>query len=268
MTEIQTEGLNVLIAGEGYSLKYIQSSRFLRKLYTTSDKIIEGIVNIDFNTFKELAKKCKAFQIDLVIVEDKRWINEGISDVLRSNFVNCIAPSAKWTELGVPTFETRNILKKYGINLPEITLLPANFPLVVKGNGVSRKVNSVQEVIEIREEVHKRSSVIARDLYLEKYLDGKKITISSLFDTKNLLTFPVKDIPEDIINNYSQYFERMLNNENASFIGFINSEVILYNNKLYNVGISFEFPTLNCDMDILYILWLAIYQKLDEVSFY
>lgn len=267
MTDIDKEGLNVLIAGDGDTVNFVQSSRFLRKLFTTSEKSFEGAVNISFNTFKELAKKCKALQIDLVIVENEKWINEGISDVLRTNFINCIAPTSKWTELGIPSQNTRKILEKYLINIPPTTLLPADFPLVMKGNGISKLVNSVQEVIKIREEVYKRSPVVAQNLYLEKYLDGEKIIVTSLYDTKNLLTFPVSNVPKALIDEYSSLLENLLSSENANFIGFINSKLVLYENKLYNTGISFEFKVPNCNTDILYILWLAVFQKLDEIKF-
>lgn len=264
---INSNCFNVLIAGDGTCIDYIKTSDFLGKLYTTSEIESEGVINIKFNTFKELAKKCKALQIDFVIPENQRWINEGISNVLRSSYVNCIAPDTKWTELGIPNIQTRKMLEKYEINIPPITLVPAEFPLILKGNGVSKLVNSVQEIIDTRQDIHKCSPAIAKDLYLEKYLDGKTFVLTSLFDTKNLITFPSNEIPQNLFNEYTKKLENMLKEEKADFIGFINSTVILCENKLYNTGFSFEFHRLNCNIDILYILSLAIYQKLNEVDF-
>ena len=58
----------------------------------------------------------------------------------------------------------------------------------------------------------------------------------------------------------------MFKGENADFIGYINSEVILSNNKIYNTGFNFDFPKLNAD--ILFILNSMIYQKLDEIDLF
>ena len=50
--------LNILIAGDGKLLQLIKNSKFLKKLYSTLD--LDGAVHIKFNTFAELAKKCRA----------------------------------------------------------------------------------------------------------------------------------------------------------------------------------------------------------------
>ena len=263
----QTEHFNVLIAGEGKYIEYIKTSKFLKKLYSTSEKEFDGIIAVNFNTFKELAKKCKALQIDFVIPENPKWIKEGMCDVLKSYFVNCIAPTAKWTELGVPDLNTRKLLGKYNINTPPVTLVPSEFPLLVKGNGILKRADSVQDVIRIQKEVYENSPVIAKDLYLEKYLDGEKIILTSLFDTKHLITFPTDKIPKNLTDEYTKKLENLLQQNNADFIGFINSEVIIYDNKLYNTGFTFDFCPPKCNVDILYILSLAIYQKIDEIDF-
>ena len=58
----------------------------------------------------------------------------------------------------------------------------------------------------------------------------------------------------------------MLKTENADFVGFINSEIIVFENKIYNIGFNFEFSKPNFDADFLYLLNSAIYQKLDEIE--
>lgn len=262
---LNSQGLNVLLIGSE-NTEYILSSKFLRKMYAVSDKNVEGVVNISFNTFKELAQKCKTLQIDLVLVEDERWINEGIADVMKSNYINCVAPTSDWTKLALSNSYARQLLGKYGFNLPKTTLLPSEFPLIVKGDGVLKKADCLQDVIKIRQEVYNTSPEIAAGLYLEKYLDGEKFYIISLYDGKNLITFPVENVPEEMLSEFSKKTEVMLNKENAIFLGFIQSEVILCDNMLYNTGFKFGFRKINCDIDILYLLWMAIYGKLNEIS--
>ena len=78
--------LNVLIAGEGKLLPLVKSSKFLKKLYATSD--VEGAVNVKFNTFAELAKKwgitqrrvaiyCKEGRLNGAVLKGRTWLVPG-----------------------------------------------------------------------------------------------------------------------------------------------------------------------------------------------
>ena len=143
--------INVLIAGNGVCAPEIKKSKYLKKLYITGDKEIDGAVLIKFNTFKELAQKCKALQIDIVIVENEKWILQGIADVLKSNLVNCIAPTSKWTELALSPVFAREIVQKYSIDTPKLIKLPVDFPIVLKAKGITKKADSLQELIDYRQ---------------------------------------------------------------------------------------------------------------------
>ena len=85
--------LNVLVVGEGRTLPLLGQSKFLNKLYLASNREFSGAISINFNTFRELAVKCKALKIDIVIVEDEKLIQQGITDVLRKNLVNGVSYS-------------------------------------------------------------------------------------------------------------------------------------------------------------------------------
>ena len=131
----------------------------------------------------------------------------------------------------------------------------------------------MQDIIKIKEEAFNTSSEVAKTIFLEKYLDKPKYKVISLFDGKHLFTFPNQNIKKQLLKDYSQKLENMLVNEKANFIGFINSELIEYNDIIYNTGFSFEFimPDLSIELfpnskDFLYICLLAIYQKLNEAE--
>lgn len=269
------QSLNVLIVGKGKYIELIKNSKYINKLYLASDTEIEGTILIKFNTFKELAQKCRTLQIDIVLVEEEKWILEGISSVMKQYLINCFAVSSYWTQLGLSHNHARQLLTKYGMKVPQKINLPVDFPVLVKGDGILEKANSMQEVISIKEKIYNTSGEIAKNVFLEKYLKGEKRKIISLYDGKHLLTFPDSKISITLLKDYSKKFENMLIEEKADFIGFINSEIIEENGILYNTGFSFEFsaPNLNYDQttqkyDILYICLAAIYQKLDEIEFY
>mgnify|MGYP004628539093 FL=1 len=65
---------------------------------------------------------------------------------------------------------------------------------------------------------------------------------------------------------YAQSLQEMLNSEKADFIGFITTNVIIREEKIYTTGFSVEFPDLDSNVDLIYILISAIYQKLDEIE--
>lgn len=269
------QSLNVLLVNSQKSknLKYIMNSKYLNKLYVTSEEEIEGAVQIKFNTFKELAQKCRALQIDIVLVEEEKWVLEGISNVMKRSYVNCFAAPSEWTELSLSHNYARKLLEEYEINVPPIINLPLEFPVLVKGDGVLHKANSMQEIISIKEKVYNTSGEISKGIFLEKYLKGEKCKVISLFDGKHLLTFPHEKISNKLLNKYSKKLETMLLCEKARFLGFINSDIVEENGILYNTGFSFEFSMPDFDMwqsaypkDILYICLSAIYQKLNEVK--
>ena len=269
------QSLNVLIVSTQKS-KYITQileSKYLNKLYITSEEEIEGTVKLSFNTFKELAKKCRKHQIDIVLVEEEKWILEGIANIMKLQYINCFAVTSKWTELGLSHNYARKMLENYDINVPPKITLPLEFPVLVKGDGILRKAESMQEIIAIKEQIYNTSSVISKSVFLEKYLNGEKCKIISIFDGKHLLTFPHNNINNKLLKNYSSKLEKMLIEEKADFIGFMNSEIIEENGILYNTGFSFEFSMPNFEScknsqpnDILYICLSAIYQKLNEID--
>lgn len=269
------QSLNVLIVSSEKS-KYIEqilASKYLNKLYITSEEEVEGAIKIQFNTFKELAQKCRALQIDIVLAEEEKWVLEGISNVMKQYYINCFSASADWTALKLSHVFARNMLSKYGIDVPPKINLPIDFPVFVKGDGVLKKANSMEEIISIKESVYKTSGEISKNVFLEKYINGEKYKVISVFDGRHLLTFPHKKVNSDLLKKYSENLEKMLTNEKAKFIGFINSEVVEEDGVLYNTGFSFEFVMPDFDeyqmthpKDILYICFSAIYQKLDEIE--
>lgn len=264
------QSLNILIVCKEPSkyTEYLNGSKYLNKLYTTSEDEQEGTITVRFNTFQELCEKCKALQIDIVLVEEQKWILQGIADVMRKNYINCFAPTSKWTNLALYNSFANSLLLKYGIDIPPQTLLPKEYPVLVKADGILKKANSLQEIISIKKEIFETSPEIAKTVYIEELLNAPKHKIISIFDGKSLYTFSNQNFTEELLREYSAKLEKLLQCEQADFMGFINSHVIEENGTLYNAGFSFEFLKPNCNLDILYILQLAIYQKLDEIMHY
>ena len=216
-----SNGLNVLIVGN--LIPKIAESKYLNKLYITSSEEYKGAINITFNTFRELAQKCKALQIDIVVAENEKWILEGIGDVLKSNFINCIAPAIEWTNLKLSNEFARNLLEKYEISIPKLITLPVDFPLIVRSNRFVQKVNSLEELIKLRETISEKSQEMNENTHLEEFLEGEKLVLSGIFDGKTLISLPNDKIDRTVSEEYFKKLENLLIKENANFIGFINS---------------------------------------------
>ncbi len=252
--------LNVLIAGDGELSPLVQKSKFLKKLYITSE--VDGAISIKFNTFVELAKKCKALQIDVVLVENEKWILQGIADVLRKSFVNCIAPNALMAERLIDSLLSRQFLLKYNINIPQKLTYPNKFPMLVRGKGFKYKANSIEEVLQIKDLINQNySSEIASTAFLEDFIEGEVLNVTSFFDGKTLKTFS----NDNQILEYSKLLEKALVQENANFIGFFNSRLIKNDNTLYNTGFGLNYAKTEFEKDFLYVLYCGIYQKLNEL---
>jgi len=267
------QSLNVLLLGQGKYIEQIKSSKYLNKLYITSDNEKDGAISVKFNTFKELAQKCRALEIDVVLIEEERWVLEGIANVMKQYFINCFAATTDWTNLSISHNYARKMLSKYGFNVPPIINLPVEFPVMVKGDGILKKAYSMQDIILIKENAYRQSGEIAKNILIEKYLNGENNKVISIFDGKHLLTFPHKNINNNLLKEYSKQLETMLVEEKANFIGFINSKIVEEDGILYNTGFSFEFLMPDFDIcettsskDILYICLSAIYQKLNEIE--
>ena len=252
--------LNVLIAGDGELLPLVQKSKFLKKLYITSE--VDGAISIKFNTFVELARKCKALQIDVVLVENEKWILQGIADVLRKSFVNCIAPNALMAEKLTDSLVSRQFLSKYNINIPQKLTYPNKFPLLVRGKGFKYKANTLAEVLQIKEFINQKYPLeIASTTFLEDFIVGEVLNVTSFFDGKTLKTFS----NDNQILEYSKLLEKALVQENTNFIGFFNSRLIKNDNTLYNTGFGLNYAKTEFEKDFLYILYCGIYQKLNEL---
>lgn len=254
--------LNIMLVARSDSkaLDLILNSKYLDKLYTNFE--YENATNISFNTFQELAEKCKTLKVDIVIVDNKKFILQGIADVLKKNFVNCIALNSFWTQLILSNRFAREMMKKYEIETPDILAYPKEFPLVVRADGMSDVAHSMTQLIGIRQQIAKYSQGIADTIVLEKFIEGKEITLTSFFDGKTLITFPDENLNDIQICEYNMKLENMFVNENPNFIGYIDSKLIVAKQNLFNIGFDICFPEFK--EDLLFILINAIYQKLNE----
>lgn len=127
----------------------------------------------------------------------------------------------------------------------------------------------MSELVTIREELNNET------VFLEEFLDGEICYLLSLWDGKNLLSFPLSieltEVQEDRLALYKTKLNFLLSDEKADFIGFFVTKLIWSRNDwfvLEHIMRINDCVDLNINRtDFLMILNSAIYQKLSEISF-
>lgn len=258
------QSLNVLLLGNSTLLEKIQQSKFLKKLYVTFDCNIKNVVVLQYNAAEDLIPKCKALKIDIVIAEDETLVYSGIVDKLRKERINCIALNSKWAKLVNDSKYSKKLLTKYGIPTPENLAFPQEYPLVLRLGRTCRIVNSLEEMIQIKEIEIPEDFI--KDIFLEKFLEGEKFNLTTLFDGKNLFFYANPELtrlPE--FTDLKTKLQNMFTQENIDYTGFLNAKLIHANNKLFILGFNTSLCIDSYKKDLLFLIQAVIYQKLDEI---
>lgn len=267
--------MNILIISDGKLEEQLillcQNSKYLNKIYTASKNVLNRIPNIEFNSFDDLVVKSRILQIDLIILTDKILIQEGLVEFLKEKRVNVISANKKWFNLESSRIAAKQLLNYYSINNQKIIKAPTCFPIVVKTNNpkTSKVVNSMQELIEVRETL--KDEIV----FLEECLYGEIINILSLWDGSSCIhfqpNFDYSEVQQDRLDYLKTKINFMLSEEKADFVGFFSTKIIWAKNDWYvldfKMRLNLDFDLTLIDKDILYLLNIAIYQKLNEISF-
>ena len=257
--------MNLLIIGK-LQKNLFQESKLLDKLYTATSEPLEDIPNIEFESFEDLAFKAKSLKIDIAITTDKDLIQAGIADVLKKQLVNITAVNKKWFNLETSRLIAKQLASYYSINVPAVFKAPLSFPVIIKtdkpkGNFIA---NSMQDLI------NKMETLQGEKTFLEEYLDGEVYNLTSLWDGKNLLSFPIENLTEvqhDRLELYKTKLNFMLSDEKADFTGFFTSKLLWAKNDWYLLEYKMRLDkNAQIKGDLLYILNSALYQKLNEIQ--
>ena len=150
--------------------------------------------------------------------------------------------------------------------------VPATFPVVIKTDkpGVKKIAHTMQELIEIREEIKDDN------VFIEEFLQGEEFFLISLWDGRSVIhfkpSFNMTEVQQDRLELYKTKLAFMLYDENASFKGFLVSKLLWTKNDWYVLRYKIapnveELNSLlvNKTKDFGYLLNSIIYQKLNEI---
>ena len=267
--------MNILVIGTGIIeqklINFCKESKYLEHLYTASNNPLVNIPNVEYVDFEELIFKAKALKIDIILLENKAFIQEGIVELLKKNKLNIISVNSKWYNLEKSRIIAKELMNYYEINTPRIIKAPMTFPIVIKTNTsrLSKIVYTMDELVQLREN-------LGNELYfLEDYLEGFILDLVSLWDGKNILYFPhgksLSEVQLDRLDFYKTRLTIMFSEEKADFIGFFVTKLIWSKNDWHVLEYKMHLDdTVDLNLqnkDFIYILDNAIYQKLNEISY-
>ena len=264
--------MNILIIGNCTENFYnqIKKSDLLDKIYITANTEETIIPEIEFLDIKDLVIKIKALQIDIVINVDKDFISEGFIDYLKSQYINVISPNQKWFNLEKSRLIAKQLLNYYSINVPKRILAPKEFPLIMRTDSrlTSKIVESMNDLVCLMEEYK------TEETFLEEYLEGEVFSLLTLWDGESARYFidfnNLTEVQRDKLDFLQTKFNFLLSDEKADFIGFFTIKLIWAKNDWYvlDFDMCLEEKLLleRIKKDILYILQLAIYQRIDNLN--
>jgi phosphoribosylamine-glycine ligase len=239
-------------------------------LYTASNEPVEGVPNIEFLNHDDLIYKAKALQIDLILLADKTLIKDGLVEILKKNLLNVISVNQKWFNLESSRLIAKQLISHYSINNPAVVKAPMSFPIVIKTDRpmVTKIANSMHELVKIKEELAEQTT------FLEEYLKGEVYYLTILWDGKSMLAFDenidLTEVQRDRLDLYKTKLNFLLSDEKADFIGLFTTKLIWAKNDWHVLDfIMHTDEKVNSTLikkDFLYLLNLAIYQKLNEIK--
>lgn len=265
--------MNILILGTGEIeqtlIDLCLKSKLLDKIYTASSEPLENVANIEYTSFEDLCYKAKALQIDITLVANKDFIQEGIVEFFRTRMLNIISVNKKWFNLERSRLIAKQLMNHYSINNPDIIKAPMVFPVVIRTNNstTSQIAYSMQELIKIRE-------TLDDTVFLEDYLDGKIYHQTFLWDGRSVINFAqnleLTEVQEDRFNLFKTKLSFMLSDEKADFNGFFTTKLIWAKNDWYVLDFIMHIDKNayfeNPKYDFIYLLNAVIYQKLNEIQ--
>lgn len=225
----------------------IEKSDFSKITYTAGEKPYSKNF-VPYSTYDELAQNAIEKGIELVITDSEKDIFNGIVEILKSYGLECIGTNRKYSRLSSSKLFSKKFLEKYNIPyLKEIKQEKLTFPLRIK-----RDFSDYNCLILSREDFDKKYANLEGDYFLEKFVSGTEISVTTFYNSEKLTPFePVKIHKKEFLKvgsfcpvyiSYEQYdklqnfltkFEHALLEDDANFNGFITTNLVWNENEWY-----------------------------------
>lgn len=313
---------NFLVLGSGAREHAIADSllksNFLNKLFLASPN--DGFAplgeEIVFSNYENLAEISMKKGVDILVVGPEQPLCDGVTEIFKAKGIDVIGVDKKWSQLESSKYFAKRFLKKHGIktadyllikDVEDIDLIKFKKPFVIKadglckGKGVSLVFDEEDARETIKDYLSGKFDEASKTVLLEEFLSGEELSLMSLWDGANLLSFlPARDfkrlsdkpdspntggmgafcpvslsvLQQERLDEYEKKLKNALASENADFTGFIYSGLIWHEEDYfvleYNVRLGdpeAQAILVLLDSDLGEIFIKAVDGKLDEINF-
>ena len=271
-----------------------------------------------FDNYYELAKKSCELGIELLIVGPEAPLADGICDIFLNFGIKTIGVNKYWAQLESSKSFAKEFMCKFNIKTAKYFVLDnylqvdnalAKFkiPPVVKADGLAagkgvcipKTFNETKNIV--KEFLNGKFGESSKRVILEQRLCGRELSVFSLWNGKNLLSFPpacdfkklldgdkgantggmgsafpckLSDVEAEEIKNYLAKLENALKASKANFSGIIYSGLMMCNDGVYVLEYNMRFgdPEIqsvldNLRIDILDVFLKMLDGKLNEIEF-
>ncbi|AHX11800.1 phosphoribosylamine--glycine ligase [Neorickettsia helminthoeca str. Oregon] len=201
----------VLVVGNGGRehalISKIKDSPLLGKIYTTNPEFSRFAEHIkaDPTNHLYLSSICKSEEIDLVVVGQERYLENGITDALTAEGVAVFGPTKNAAKLESSKFFAKEIAEMQGTptaryafcsspnNLRKQIESIGDFPVVIKANGLASgkgvvMCGTMDEALQVGEAMlNGMFGAASKNIIVEEFLQGEELSYFVLVDGQTVL---------------------------------------------------------------------------------
>lgn len=270
--------MRILIIGNDYS-----ADKFYDLFELNSDNIVFTTQSnkknsMELSTVDDIVDFCEANEIDLALIIDENYINQGLEEILSARNITAFSPSSEAVGICTSKASAKRFMHKNKIPTPKFGvfekiaaasdyLKSAKLPLVIKPDY------EIKGRYPIFIETKSKAKKSVEDFYTNGY---DKIVIEDYVEGKNLTVWTISDgysakiigTSANYLNNVALFEPDFLTSEikkeiqeemiiptisslsllDSEYVGVLGFDIILgFNNKPYLLGYKSFFDEMNTD---------------------
>lgn len=249
---------------------------------------------IELLSVQEILDFCLANDINLVLITEENYINEGIQELLSANNVTVFSPSIDAINICASKAYSKKFIYKNKIQSPKFIVAekPQNafefvnssvFPLAIKPDNHNdfETVYFIENKKQAQDAISRYFANDNQKIIIEDYIEGKNVRFwvltdgysakilfkSAIYQNEIALFEPefiTSEIEEKIYKDMILPTIQALASQEEEYIGILGFDFILtYDNKPYLLGFDSFFDDLNIDfaLELLPFDWRKIFES-------
>lgn len=242
--------INLLIYGKdaktNAAARTLKKSPLLNKIYCTRNFNLEQleVIDIQHKNYKEQSKLFAESGINLILLLDDKAICDGAGEIFKKDDIAVIGVNKTFAQLETSKIFAKKFMEKYGIEHARVLSDKfEKYPQILKFNGFCKGKMCTQIINSKTEKDSAIAGTDRDDSFLEEFIDGDKISITTYTTGGTYTNFGPVKIDSNIsylpatlnanqklkLNVFLCKLEYALNLEDANFDGFITSNLIWEN---------------------------------------